>query len=647
MPVISELAVRLAVDSAKFTKELDRVNKRTKSFADQARKNINSIGKAALATATAVGVAGAAIFREQSKQIDLLAKTSDKLGIQTEKLIGLQHAAELTGVATNTMNMAMQRATRRIAEAAKGTGEAKAALIELNINAKELNKLPLDQKMGVIADAMNNVKNQSDRVRLAMKLFDSEGVALVNTLALGSDGLEKMQKEADNLGITLTRIDAAKVEAANDAITRAGAATQGLFRQFTVAIAPWVEAVTNEFVRISSSAMSTKDTISGLVTGIIKGFGLAANVVQGLRFAFTLAKLAVAGLAVGVAIAVDNIIFGFQKAKEKTLEYARKALLPVLDAMGYISEEAFTMRNNLVRAMRDAETATKSTSLVTESLRVTFDGIKQDLDDIATQGLPSEKIEESLRRIQEEATIAAEKIHTVRTGGDAEVGPTALSDIEFPDIPKFADLLDIPSDPNARFGEMLVEREEMTMQHLDNIFNFASSSEERQIELVRNAEEIKNQFRRMSTASQVGFVTRGLQAITSIGAKENKRLFQINKVAGIANAVISTAQGVSNALGSLPPPINFAVAAATAAAGFAQIQKIRSTSFGGGGSVSTPSSGSAANTNSSTDEVKEAATPRKVTLDLGDRTIFRREEVEAIAEALTDFSADDQSLGFA
>ena len=82
-------------------------------------------------------------------------------------------------------------------------------------------------------------------------------------------------------------------------------------------------------------------------------------------------------------------------------------------------------------------------------------------------------------------------------------------------------------------------------------------------------------------------------------AKHNKTLFEINKAAGIANAVISTAQGVAKAL-ELPFPLNLAAAAAVGAVGATQIASIASQQFnsgGGGGSggagVSVPSTAAA------------------------------------------------------
>ena len=198
---MSRLATQILISAKNNTqKAFASVGKGLKTIdkaTEQTRKRTLKMGAA---FATAGAAATAAMVKLRLDSIDNLAKTADKLGVTTEALAGLQHAAELTGVGTDTMNMALQRMTRRVAEAAVGTGEAKGALEELNINAAALAKLPLDQQMQVVADAMQGVEKQSDRVRLAMKLFDSEGVALVNTLAGGSDGLKQMAAEAEKAG---------------------------------------------------------------------------------------------------------------------------------------------------------------------------------------------------------------------------------------------------------------------------------------------------------------------------------------------------------------------------------------------------------------------------------------------------------------
>lgn len=73
-----------------------------------------------------------------------------------------------------------------------------------------------------------------------------------------------------------------------------------------------------------------------------------------------------------------------------------------------------------------------------------------------------------------------------------------------------------------------------------------------------------------------------LQSMTAGVARENRAMFEINKAAGIASAVVNTAQGVTKALAEYPPPLSFAMAAAQAAAGAAQIAAISKTKFGSG-----------------------------------------------------------------
>ena len=54
-----------------------------------------------------------------------------------------------------------------------------------------------------VADAFARIEDPAERVRLAFKLFDSEGVALVNLLRGGSDALDEMRERARDLGIVL------------------------------------------------------------------------------------------------------------------------------------------------------------------------------------------------------------------------------------------------------------------------------------------------------------------------------------------------------------------------------------------------------------------------------------------------------------
>ena len=237
----------------KFNIKIFAMDKTKKGFASAAA-GIKRITKAVFSMKSAlVLVAGATGFgfliKRSLDATDSLKKTADKIGTTTSALGGLRYAAEITGVETRTMDMALQRFTRRTAEAAKGTGEAKGAIKELGINAKELNNMPLDKRMLILADAFGKVRNDSDKLRLAFKLFDSEGAALVNTLGLGREGLQELLGEAKMLGLTMSTDAAAGVEKANDSIVKLMSVGKGLTDQFTAALAPAIEEAVTQLTR--------------------------------------------------------------------------------------------------------------------------------------------------------------------------------------------------------------------------------------------------------------------------------------------------------------------------------------------------------------------------------------------------------------
>ena len=166
------------------------------------------------------GAAGAMAFQSLATGSDNLLKFSQRVGISVEALSQLKFVAEIGGLSIETFTMAMQRSTRRIAEAAQGTGEAKDALRELGLDASKLVQMKPDRQLEAIADAMLGVTNQADKVRLAMKLFDSEGVAMIQTMEGGSKAILDLRKEADALGGTLSTSQAKDFAAYNDSLVR-------------------------------------------------------------------------------------------------------------------------------------------------------------------------------------------------------------------------------------------------------------------------------------------------------------------------------------------------------------------------------------------------------------------------------------------
>jgi hypothetical protein len=171
--------------------------------AELLRTGIRTLGGALAGVATVGGLA--ALVNRSISAADAIGKTADKIGVGVEALQELRFAAKASGIEQQTLDMALQRFVRRTAEAAQGTGEAKDALAQLGITLRDQDGhlRRSEDLLADVADAFARIEDPAERVRLAFKLFDSEGVALVNLLGDSSGALDQMRERARDLGIVL------------------------------------------------------------------------------------------------------------------------------------------------------------------------------------------------------------------------------------------------------------------------------------------------------------------------------------------------------------------------------------------------------------------------------------------------------------
>jgi hypothetical protein len=218
-------AIRLAVEGGGQVKaELVSVGqsgeqslKRIEGAGERASGGLKGLGRQAELLHTGIRILGGALagvatvggltalVDHSISAANAIGKTADTIGVGVEALQELRFAAKASGVEQQTLDMALQRFTRRAAEAAQGTGEAKDALAQMGIALRDQsgNLRSSEDLLADVADAFARIEDPAERVRLAFKLFDSEGVALVNLLRGGSDALDEMRDRARDLGIVL------------------------------------------------------------------------------------------------------------------------------------------------------------------------------------------------------------------------------------------------------------------------------------------------------------------------------------------------------------------------------------------------------------------------------------------------------------
>ncbi|EKH9212918.1 hypothetical protein PN39_05545 [Vibrio anguillarum] len=392
MSDIAKLTVALYANSAQFTSELKKSQKNAKTWSDSISKTVSVAAKATAAAATAAAGALALVYNQQAAIIDQTAKFADRIGISTEALTQFRHASELTGVGAKNLDMSLQRMTRRIAEAAQGSGEAAPALKQLGLDAKQLGEMTPDQQLYVLADAFTQVESQSERVRLAFKLFDSEGVGMVNMLAGGADGLRSMADEADRLGITLSRVDAAKVEMANDAMYKVGVTTTAVKQEITTQLAPIVAALADEFLNYSQQFGGMNNMIAEGIHTTTQGVGIMADSLRGVQIIIEGLTVAWEGFKIGFMVAAQAITTGLHELGRFIFNVVISPVQAALDLAGKFSDEAAEMAASLRQFSNMPPPELFDVSTVNQA-KLDLNQAIWELRSLASEPLPSEGIE--------------------------------------------------------------------------------------------------------------------------------------------------------------------------------------------------------------------------------------------------------------
>lgn len=204
------------------------------------------------------GAVGFGLQRTIASMSDL-AKVSDKLSIDPTPLIALRDAAQESGVQVKTFDMGLQRMLRRIQEASRGAGEAKDTLADLGLSAQRLAQMKPEEQFVEIAKAMGDAADEGLDLSRAMKLFDSEGVALINTLrAVNEKGLEHFISGVKESGRAVARAELVPSESIEDRMKRLGDRVGGIFTRLVKVIGPSLDSMLGKFERFLSSPDAIK-----------------------------------------------------------------------------------------------------------------------------------------------------------------------------------------------------------------------------------------------------------------------------------------------------------------------------------------------------------------------------------------------------
>jgi len=633
---IGSLIAVLTADTGKFGANMKRAAKTTQKTGTSFLKAGKKLAKFGAAF-SAVALGGVALLVKSTLSvIDSQAKLATQLRISTEALSGYNLAADISGTSMSQVSGSLLKMTKNLGDAQAGLGTAKDGLALLGLTITDFKGLNTEQQFEKIADSLNEIDDPLKRASAGAAIFGRSFQKIDNFIAVGSKGFADFRKETEGFGTALSRIDAAKVEQANDSMRRVKEIFSGVITQLTIRLAPIITFISNQFVDMGKDAGGFGTVLDAVVSFGVKGAAFLLNAWDGLKIVWGLGTIALAEIGIAGNIAINGLTKSFNfmailgGLAWDALSNGFKTMGAIFDVVIAGNKAVFGallsfVGEGLITLLSQAETVARrvpgmqaaadqlmnAQGLIAKS---TAEFSKSSNDDLASATA-------NVTKFAGASVDAQQQIAALVTGG----GPTIKGDegaieriatLERLKQSAVTDVIRIAESERSgttfqnalaesmRLGELeateLARREELKTQLI------VTADQERKNQLTEQQSAWAEQFGKSEAAAvsknqqlwksgmrgRLKVVGGVLGQLGSLMNSENRKQFEIGKAASIGSTVIATIETsmqAYKALAGIPivgPALGIAAAASATIAGAAAVQQIKSQSFGGGGSPS-------------------------------------------------------------
>jgi hypothetical protein len=296
MSRVGSLEVKLGLDQRNFANGIRQSAQRLNTLegaAGRASRGMDrmarQIGASARRSALALGALGAAgaaaltlLVRSSLKAIDEQAKLARSLDGTIDGLRGLQIAAGDAGVSSSALTSSIQMLNRRLGEAERAGTPAFKALERLGLTAAELGAMDVDERIAVLADRVKGLGLSAAQTGDLLRQFGIRNADMINLMREGGDAIRAARQEVDDYGLSISEVDAAAIEAANDAMSRIGRSTEAAGNAITIALAPALKVAADRINEMTRESERFRDMTQRATDSAIDGFarvGLAGSAI--------------------------------------------------------------------------------------------------------------------------------------------------------------------------------------------------------------------------------------------------------------------------------------------------------------------------------------------------------------------------------
>ena len=182
-----------------------------------------------------------------------IAKLSEKVGMSTQFLVGLNYAAQLSEVGVDELGTGLKKFDQAITAAGQGNKKANEAFAALGIQVKDANgKLkPTEQLLMEVANAFHGSEDGAAKTAIAVALFGRSGTLLIPVLNQGGAAIDGMSDKLERLGGKPTDDAVKAAEKLHSNFVDLKVIGTGLANQFLEGLKPAIDQVADAMNKAS------------------------------------------------------------------------------------------------------------------------------------------------------------------------------------------------------------------------------------------------------------------------------------------------------------------------------------------------------------------------------------------------------------
>jgi len=593
--VVGDVAVRVGSDITDLQQGMRNASKSIGSFSKTSSKKLRDVTDNIVKMGAAAGIAAAggllAMTKSAAASAQEIQNLSTVANTTTEEFQKWAFASKNLGVENDKLADILKDVNDKVGDFLTTGGGPLVDFFEqiapkVGVTAEQFRHLSGPQALQLFTSSLEKANLSQAEMTFHLEAMASDLTLLQPLLANNGKLLDQQSKLAENLGVILSDVDIKQLEKLQQNFTILGSLASSAADIIGAELSPYVTVLTEKLIDATSSGVDFGEKVDGVMRVVAKSVGFVADTIHGLNVVFEGLKL-VGFSAIG---GISHLLQGAAEAFVLFGDSAIRTVNTVINAFNSIPGlddiPGLTLMtdSDFMQSIRDSN----------EEIRMTIDQMTNDFAELAMQEMPSDKVVRFLDDVKTKSIEAAQAVSGVQD-----------------QLVNIASDPFMGEDPNMEFEEF-----------------FADNKEGWGIAARDTGRAMQNVVQTMSTGS--------------------KQAFKIAKAWALADAIISTAQGIAAGV-KLGWPLGVPAVAWAAATGFAQITAIKNQSFGGSGGAAASGGGTPATAPNPVGVGGSGGAQQSQTLSVAPidpSAIFSGSQMQSFGESIHDFSKDGGKVVF-